>query len=269
MVNYASIQHKIDRGLGKAGQKLGQPFLSYRVGATSTGDFPTAWTSLASVNLFRQRCSDRNLESALKSGLTLFWSILGDIEPYQLGDVFILNDPAYSPGVSYGAGASSVAFSTDQFIGMGLAAHLPVALPVAGRLDRRAGIYRPATAPATQADGSLYWKQTKDNDLPLQLSGGSFSFGAAGGMASLIPCGFASNERPSGQDIFPDKVPGMSKVTRYFVYVPPLNGYLPKEGDAIITENGQRYRVVNPYYQMVGFVGYQLSVERQISQAGT
>jgi hypothetical protein len=266
MVSYATIQHKIDRGLGKAASKLGQPFSIYRITSTSSGDYPTGWSLLAQNQpFFRRRIKDTKLESAVLSTGTLFYQIIGDVDPYLLGDVFLCTDPAYSPGVSYGAGATLLP-GTLEFNAFALAWHMPVNEPVGGRLDRRAGIYRPAPGPAPLPDGSAYWKTTYDQDTPLVLIDGQFLWGQPGATASWVPCGLASTHRVGGDVLFPPRVPGMTDALRYYVYLPPLLEYTASEGDAIVTEDGARYLVVHPYRQDAGVVGSQLVVKRMISQ---
>lgn len=206
----------------------------------------------------------------MKSGGTIWYNILGNIEAFLLGDVFVCTDAAYQPNVSYGAGATLLPGSL-QFNAMALAWHMPVKEPVAGRLERRVGIYRPNPNPSALAgsgDGSTYFKETKDNDLPLVLTSGTFAFGSAGGQASWVPAGFGSTERPAAKLLFPpnNNTPGMTPAIRYYAYIPPLPGYTPVEGDALVDEEGSRYLVINPYRQEAGVVGYQLSIERQISQ---
>ena len=41
---------------------------------------------------------------------------------------------------------------------------------------------------------------------------------------------------------------------------------LPREGDALIDQNGTRYVVVSPYEQLAGVVGYQLLCDRKVAQ---
>ena len=183
----------------------------------------------------------------------------------MLGDVFLQIDPPYAPGVSYGAGATEL-YNTLQFNALCLAWHAPVNEPAGARLDRRAQIYRPAMTPAPLADGSAYWKSTKDNDTPLVLVNGNYVWGGAGGIASYVPVGISSTHRVAGDIQFPPKISGMTDTVRYYMYIPPLLGYEPTEGDAIITEDGARFLVMHPYNQEAGVVGSQLVVKRMISQ---
>lgn len=289
MVNFAQITSKIDRGRGIAGKKLGQPFAAYRIVGGSSGDFPDAWQvivpgsangaigsyiigispisglAVPSFNLLRRRFqSTGKIETGLTRGV-MWFEIIASMAQFVLGDVFLQTDPNYEPGVSYGPGATLL-YDTIQFEAMALAAHTPVGKSIGGRLDRRVRIHRPSFNPATLSDNSQFFATTLDNDLPLVLSNGEYGFGAAGGVASFVPAGFSAYERPSGEDMFGPHVPAMPKPTRYFIYVPPLPGWSPTEGDALVAEDGSRYVVEVPFYQEAGVVGSQLVCHRQIRQ---
>ena len=269
MVNYAVIQQKIDRGRGRAARRLGQPFLGYRLLPSSTGDFPKAWQLLpiGDPPIFRRRLkSEREIESAIANA-TMFLDIIGDMSAFLLGDVFIQNDPPYVSGVSYGVGATKVFLSTvadleDQFNGFGFAWHAPVKKAVGGRLDRLVRIYRAANLPTTFADRSQYWQTTHPGDQAFVMSNGMMVLGAPGQQGSLVPCGFTSAYRPYGPLPFKPSPPGMTRPFHLFAYLPPLPGYIPREGDAIITMDDQRYVVVEPFYQTAGVVGSQMVIDR-------
>lgn len=267
MVNYARIQHHIDRGLGKAGQKLGPPFSAYRIESGSAGDWPGGWTTIATgYPIFRRRVTETKIESNLKAGNTLYYDIIGNMEPFLLGDVFLQTDPTYQPGVSYGPGATSIP-GTIQINALFLAWHPAVRKGLGMRLDYRARIYRPTVAPTVMGDGSLYWKEQRYNDQPLVLSGGTYSWGTSGDLASLVPVGLGATERPMHGKGFPPGSPGIAPTSRYYICIPPIPGYLPIEGDAIITEDDARYVVANPYQQQAGVSGIQVACERTIPQA--
>lgn len=272
MVDYAGIQEKIDRGRGKAANRLGQPYSIYRLGAASTGDWPDAWSTIDSNYLVytRRLKSERDIEVGIQNA-TLFFDLIADLTPFILGDVFLETDPPYDPGVSYGPGATSVAGDPMQFNAFALAWHPPIAKSVGGRIDRRGQIYRPATRPQVNTpDLSPYWRETHDGDRPLILNNGTFQFGGPGGRGSFIPCGLTSAYRPSGQKPFEvsGTPPGMLRPAHWFAYIPPLPGYLPRTGDALITEDGARYVVVQPYYQTAGVVGSQLMLDRTTDEVG-
>ena len=69
----------------------------------------------------------------------------------------------------------------------------------------------------------------------------------------------------------PPKVPGDTGQTVYFVYIPPLQGFNPREGDRIILDGdastGTRYVVRHPYQQQAGMVGSQLMCNRMIGNS--
>jgi len=267
MVNYARIQHHIDHGKGIAAKKLGPPFAAYRIVSSSRGDFPDGWTQITpSFPLFRRRyTSEAKAELGLKN-VVLWYDIVANMEPYVLGDIFIQIDPPYVPGVSYGDGATQLPGS-EEFNGMALAAHAPVNKAIGGRLDRLVRIYRPATSPVTVGN-STSWKSTLVNDQPLVLANGSYGFGQAGtDNASLVPAGVSSIHR-RGETVFGPGVPAIVKPFLWFFYIPPLPGYLPLEGDAIVDQNGARYVVDHPYEQQTGMVGYQLICDRKVGQPG-
>jgi hypothetical protein len=270
MVNYARIQHHIDKGLGIAARHLGPPYSAYRVDATANGDFPTGWRNVANgVPVFVRRATDAHIQQALLASGTLWLDVIGNMEPYLLGDVFVLTDPPYRPGKSYGLGATSVP-NVGKYSGFGLAWHAPVDEPVGARLDVRIQILRPAGPPdESLADGSLTWRQGTYAAQPLVLVDGQYVFRDpySGIQPSFVPAGVASTDRPPRGHLFPPAgMPGQMQISRYFLYLPPLPGYTPSEGDRVIQESGQRYVVTNPYSQQTGVVGSQLGVERHISE---
>jgi hypothetical protein len=270
MVNFARIQHKIDHGLGIAAKHLGPPYSGYRVTVSSSGDFPSGWTQVGTnVRVFLRRTTDAKIFSALLASGTLWFDVIANMEPYLLGDVFQLTDGSYKPGVAYGVGATSVP-GTLQYNGYALAWHAPVDEPVGARCDRRVQIYRPFGPPdLTVSDGGKTWRGTAYVASPLVLAAGVFAFQSAysGIDASFVPAGIASTDRPPRGHLFPATPhPGDLQVPRYFMYVPPLPGYIPSEGDRIIEESGARYIVTNAYHQEAGVVGNQLGVERRTSE---
>ena len=125
MATYATIQAKIDKGLGIAGSHLGPPYNAFRLEATSAGDFPGGWTLVQpNLPLYKERVALTNLDVTLKDTIAVFYNIFASMKNFFLGDVFVLNDPAFTPGISYGAGATSIP-GTIEFQGIALAAHFP------------------------------------------------------------------------------------------------------------------------------------------------
>lgn len=265
MVNFASIQSKIDRGKGKAASKLGQPYVAYRLGAAASGDFPSGWTRVADRHdvFLKTLRSEREIDTAIHNA-TLFYDLTADMTNFMLGDVFMLDDGPYDPGQAYGLGATSV--EGTQFNAFAFAWHPPVRKAVGGRIDRLCRLFRPSTEPHKMADGSDLWLSQKPGDRPFVLINGEMKLGAAGQKASLVPCGFSSAYRPYGQHPFDPAPPGMLRPTHWFAYLPPLPGYSPREGDTLITSDDARYVVVDPFFQNAGVVGSQLVLDRTTAQ---
>lgn len=268
MTNFARVQRHIDHGKGQAARHVGMPFIGYRLVPTSAGDFPGGWTqTVASFSMLRRRFAEGKLEVGIKN-VALFYRIVANMDRFLVGDVFVQNDAPFVPGISYGAGATAESSTANiEFNGMCLAWHPPENEAIGARIDRRVRIYRPANQPATVQDssGATYWKETNVNDQPLILADGTYALGAAGaGLGSLVPAGMLSAIRQS-EWIFQPSIPGMQKQAKWLVYLPPLPGYMPAEGDAIIDENGARYVVAVPFEQKTGVSGYQLVCDRKIS----
>ena len=272
-MNFARIQSKVDHGLGIASRHLGQPFSAYRVDTTSSGDFPADWLQLASnVPIYWVRRPEGKIPIGIARA-TVLYDLLANMAPFNLGDVFLCTDAPFSAGISYGAGATSVP-GTQEVYAITLMAHQPAAGDqkigpnTGGRLTNLARVYRPATKPATLSDGSRYWKSTHDNDQALVLANGAFSFKPINSPGSLVPVGLVSAFRASGPLPFGPPPPGMLRPSHWYVTTPPLPGYEPREGDAIVTVDDQRFVVVEPYRQEVNLVGNMLMCDRTTSQAG-
>lgn len=261
MVAGAVFQAKVDQMLGVFGRKFGAQHSVYRLGPTSSGDFPGGWTLLTTRALVhKNRVRANDVDVAMTSERTLWYQLAGDMSQFRLGDAFVQTDAAFFPEVAYGAGATS-AIGTNEINGFCLAWHAMAQTPLGARIDRRVAIYRPQLTPIAGQ-----WQSLRSADTPLVLSAGRYAFGASGGAASWVPCGFGTSDRQTrGEDMPPDP-PGMMPVPRYYGYLPPLPGYHPAEGDAVITEDDARYVVIAPYYQEAGTVGSQLMMQRYISQ---
>lgn len=266
IVNFARIQHHIDKGLGIAGRHLGPPYAVHRIDATANGDYPDGWNNVANnVAVFVRRSTDRYIQSALLASGTLWLDVIGNMEPYLLGDVFRLTDAPYHAGVSYGLGATSVA-NVNRYSGFGLAWHAPVDEPVGARLDVRVQIFRTMDLADTNlGDGIATWRGSRYVSQPLVLTNGTYSFvdPYSGQQASFVPAGISSTDRPPRGHLIQPAIPGDMQVSRYFMYLPPLPGWIPTEGDRIVQESGQRYVVTNPYNQSTGVVGNQIGVDRR------
>jgi hypothetical protein len=226
----------------------------------NSGDYIQSANLLASnIRSFRRINSTKtDQESPAHSFGTLFYEILVDATFYELGDVFVENDPFY------GQGGTEVEFTTDQFEAYCLAFHGPVKKVIAARIDRNAFIYRPAQGP----DATGYYSPTINaNVQPLICTAGIWGLGTVGAQAAKVPVGVMA--MPRDRDAaFPPKVPGDTGQTVYFIYVPPLNGFNPREGDRVILDGtattGTRYVVRHPYQQQAGAVGSQLMCNRLV-----
>lgn len=183
------------------------------------------------------------------------YEIVGDFRDYLVGDVFVQNDTVY------GSGHTLVTFITPEIEAFCVAFHGPVKKTVAGRIDRQVQIYRP---PITDPDANDYWAADLQAAFPLKLINGVFQFGALGEYPALIPSGFSSHIRARGE-IFPD-IPSTTGEPLYLIYVPPLPGYEPREGDRIVEQRGARYVVHVPFEQEAGLIGMQLAVTREVAQ---
>lgn len=266
------FQLLLDQQLGAVADLVGLPYSVYRNTPGSNGDFPNGWTLLTSrFNAITNRVRSQDAEVSMTSERTVWFELTADVSPFWLGDVFIGTDAPYFPGVSYGDRATAVP-KTIELNGFALAWHQPLRPPLGARIDRRVAIYRPDLLPESFSDGSpltssKQWRSTEEFDTPLVLTNGVYSWGAPGGKASLVPCGFGTSDRQTrGEDFSPDP-PGIGPVPRYYAYLPPLPGYTPSEGDALVTEDDARYAVISPYRQDTGVVGSQLMTQRYVSQS--
>lgn len=256
-MNYVRAQRLIDRGRGQAAKRLGQPYDIYRIQANgATNVLEVANKIFSGFRILRR--PDRSLQNIEGTLLTAVpWETLGDFRSWLLGDLFIQADPVY------GVGSTIVTFSTLEFDAFCLAFHGPVKKTMGARLDRLCRILRPLSAGVT-TDG--YFAADITESKPLLLANGVFSFGTPGETltdGALIPMGFSSHVRSRG-DLF--DVPTSTGESVYLLYIPPLNGYLPREGDRIVSQDGSRYIITNPFEQEAGYVGYQITVMRQVAQ---
>jgi hypothetical protein len=260
MANYVGLTRHVWAGRGHAARAVGVPYNVYRITSASNGNYidtsnkiSTDFYVLAKVH------KDGTYETPLDMK-TMFFNFVGDTTTFDIGDVFILNDPVY------GTGDQVVDFPTQQFRGMCLAYNPPISkLAVAARVDRLAQIYRPAPG----IDSTGYWSQATDNALPLIMNAGQFDFSAApGAVATMIPVGLVPFPRPSGGAQFKPDLPGTLEFPSFFIYTPPLEGVHLREGDRIVDQSGARYVVMVPWIQEAAISGNQLGC-RRVNAGGT
>lgn len=257
-MNYVRAQNLIDKGRGQAAKRLGQPYDIYRIQANSATNYLDPENKIFSGYLVLRR-PNRGLGLIEGTLLTAVpWESMGDFRPWLLGDVFLQNDPVF------GAGYTLVTFETLEYDAFCLAFHGPVKKTMAARLDRFASVYRPLSG--NSADASGYLSGGLDTSSPLQLVTGNFQFNSdPAATPAMIPMGFSSHIRARG-DLYPD-IPTSTGTPVYMLYMPPVPGYLPKEGDRIVAQDGSQYVIHVPFEQEAGYVGYQLTVTRQVAQA--
>ncbi len=255
---YAFVQGRIDFGRGQAADVLGQPGAIYRLNSASSGTWidPANQIFQNYPVLRKVLRSDPGLESTTIMS-TMFYNLIADLTPLELGDIWIQTDPYY------GKGDTLVDYSTSQFDGICIASHGPVKKAFGARLDRMLTVYRPAEA----TDSNGYYNTTLPAAQPLVLKNGIFNLGVPGDTPVQIPGGFMVRARPFGAPQFGGDIPGIPRYAEWYVYVPPLEGFTFRQGDRIMTYEGSRFIVVNPWHQEAGFVGSQMSLEYEIDRA--
>lgn len=260
MPNYVGLTPKIFRGRGHAGRAVGVPWNVYRVTSASSGDYIQYSNQIATdFYVLNKIHKDGTYETPLEMK-TLWEKFVGDSTTFEIGDVFILNDPVY------GTGDQVVVYPTQQFIGMCLAYNPPISkLAVAARVDRLVQIYRPAPGPDTES----YWSQDTASAYPLVCVNGVFGFSSnLPNVASYVPAGLVPYWRPSGGAQFKPEVPGAIEFPTFFIYTPPLEGVHLMEGDRIIGPNGDRYVVMVSWIQEAAISGNQLVCRRATAGTG-
>lgn len=253
--DYTNWQNAADQLRGMAAQFVGQPYDVYRITSASNGNFiANANKVFANFPLQLEKIGGEAIRSLLTEKITaVVYKLLADLSLIKTGDVFVLNDPVY------GQGANSVNYNTTQYNGLAIASHGVLKFSLGGRLDRNVKVYRPAVLPVNN-----YLISTTDGAQPLQCVNGNFQLANPGDPAHFIPSGFSDGKRSRGPVI--PNVPDLMPRATWNLFGPPLPGFTFRENDIIISEEGDRYRVVDPFRQDTAFVGYQLQIEREVSQ---
>ncbi len=286
MPNANHIQWQIDKGRGKAASALGGPFNVFRLLNSAATNFLDPANLIATnypiYHVQKSPGAFRGSYEGINVGEPLF-DVIGNMQPFFVGDVFIdadlpyvpwggpltadsnanINNPSITADVGqsgYGAGATSVTFPTLEIYGFCLGFHGPIKKSIGARLDRLAQVYRLPTSPG--ANG--YWSASKNASLPIILTNGEFSVGTLGQTASFIPVGLAA--RPRWKSDLIKSIPTSTGELEYYCYVPPLPGFSFQESDRIVLQDGSVYVVQLPWEQQVGFVGSQLAVQREVLQ---
>ncbi len=252
---YAGIQQLIDFGRGLAANVVGQPGNVYRLSADVNGDFIQASSEIFTNFTLLRKITHGGKSMETHEGLgTLYFNLVCDLNYLKTGDVWVQNDP------NYGTGATIVDYSTDEYLGICVAHHAVMKPSIGMALNRYATLYRPQPG----ADAGGYAQAGQQNMLGLTISGGQATF-VAQANATRIPIGLMPVSWTYGAQFAPT-IPGTMPLTKYFCYIPPMQGYLPLEGDILETANGARYGVVIPWHLDVGVVGSSVLVERYNAQ---
>lgn len=254
MPEWFEIAEKLSYGRGKEAAVLGPPHDFYRV-SQSGNPISSANRILQSVPVSLKPNAKSLKEVILNDklqGITLL-EVKADIVQYGLkvGDIGIQTDPVY------GAGYTSVQYSTNHFNGLCLVSLQPNQKFVGIRLNEYIQIYRAPVAPANDK-----WGGTSNEALPLIIENGIARFGTVEQSAANIPSTL-NILRPYGDKAF-SETPGMPKKSLFTCFVPPIRGYQPIEGDRYHTPTDERYVVVAASHQDSGLVGSQVYLEKEI-----
>ena len=252
---YASIQQIIDTGRGYAANVLGQPGSVYRLNPEVSGDFLQPGTAILTNFPVIRKVVPGGLAMETHEGMGLvYYNLVCDLNYLEVGDVWYQTDPYY------GEGGTEVDYATDEFVGVCLVNH-GVAKPAIGmQVHRFVHIFRGQTG--VSSDG--YAQTFQQDALALTISGGTAVFSNSQ-PPDWVPAGFQPVSRPKGPQLRP-YVPGATEVTEYFIYVPPMQGYEPLEGDIIQTLNGSRYIVTIPWHLETGISGNSMLARRANAQ---
>lgn len=254
---YAFVQRQIDFGRGEAANKLGQPGSIYRLNGSSSGDLIAVENQIyQNFPIFRKVLhSDPGLETTTMME-AMFYNLIADLTTLIVGDIWIQTDPFY------GKGATLADFYTSQFDGICIGSHGPAKKAFGARLDRFVTAYRPTGEP----DSNGYYNTTLPAAQPVILVNGQYSLGQVGDVPTRIPVGFMVRSRMFGKPQFSPGIPGITRFNEWYVYVPPLPGFIFRQGDRIMSYEGTRFTVINPWHQEAGFVGSMFSLEFEIDR---
>lgn len=261
MPDYVDLQDYFETGRGKAAEIFGVPADVYRLGNTAGGNYLDDANKIdTATNLFFKGATAKELRADLETDPRLgtsWFVMIADFSLYQVGDIFVVQDPFF------GAGHTAVSWATTEYRGFALAQHGEAKKSFAARLNTTIQISR---LECDSVDGT-YFASGTDQGQPLILADGAFMLGGIGDAPTAIPVGLISTGRTYGDKTLSD-IPGDQHNSAWYCYVPPLNGFSFREGDQITAADGAIYRVLIPYHQDVGAVGSQLFLERQSAGGG-
>ncbi len=239
---------------GSAANVTGQLHDIYRIGESSHSEWIKEDNKIGSIKVFWELSKNDKpgLETERRQGF-VWYRVTGNFTSVKLGDVFVLNDSC--------EGARLVVPGNNEYQGFCFAQARNGAKPPFGaRLNTKVKVYRPQLKPS---DDGYHEPLGQGQGQALNLADGVFFLDGVDGNAIEIPAGLSAM-RPYGDRAI-DDVGSMTRKMLYGCYLPPLNGFAIQEGDRIVEANGARYVVLVPHYQGSGAVGYQLTVEREVS----
>lgn len=254
---YATLQKTVDLGRGVAASIVGQPGNVYRLLPGVSGAFIQSATEvLVNFPLMRKVIKGGAAMEAHEGISTVYFNLICDLRQLETGDVYILNDPYY------GTGANLVDYPTQEFVGVCVVHHSVMKPSYGMQLNRLATIWRPETQP----DGTGYFQSAALAGQPMNIVNGQAVWGPVGGTPDYLPIGLAPVTRPIKPEQFRPGLAGMTEHVDYFCFVPPIEGYHPKEGDYIMTLDDSRYIVQTPWFLEAGIVGNSMIIRRVTSE---
>lgn len=257
MVDYAQITGFMHFGRGKEAEVLGPPWLVYRIGENSEGQFLDDFNLVLKNVPAYYKVNTPKLKQSIdfeKIPGVILYELAIDITQFQLkvGDVLICSDPIMQ------VGHTQVTYETNQINAFLLAQDKAAGLTVGVRLNQLVKVLRPSSGPSPNDA----WEPTSDNSNPVILDSGLFSLNYVGADPCYIPMGLFPVVRPYGEKAF-NEAPGMPKKSGWAAYAPPMPGFNFRQGDRVIAKDRAIYQVVIAAAQETGLVGTYLFLERE------
>lgn len=252
-----SITGAIDCADGESAAIKGHSFDVYRLSENSQHQWLDESNKLGSMKVwFELSKNDKpGLETERRQGF-IWYKLTGNFSSIRLGDVFKLNDNCVAPGkliVEDHADYEYVGFSYAQ-------SRDGAKQPFGARLNTTVQVLRPR---AEVSDDGYHNPTGEGAADAVILINGRFELSDNCADAVNIPAGLSAM-RPYGAPALTD-VPSQNRKSLYGCYIPPLKGFSVVEGDRIIEASGARYVVLVSHYQATGAIGYQLTLEREVS----
>ncbi len=254
---YAAIQNIIDYGRGLAANVVGQPGTLYRLTSASNGDVLSSANAVYNnFPLLRRVVSSADSVESRGVEEALLFELVCDLNLVTVGDIWIQTDPRY------GVGAEIAAYSTNEFIGIAVAMHAVMRKAIGIQLHRTASVYRMMRG----VDLNGYAQAFQQQASSLQIVNGSAVF-VSSGVPAAIPIGMAPRTGGFEGPIHP-KIESLPEAPQYHIYVPPIGGYAPIEGDILQLVGGARFSVMSSWHMDVGLLGNMVIARKVNPQQG-